>query len=172
MKPERPENALYRLFIHKTLYTRTLQTEDHRREAVQEFLSVSRPDLSPQALQCLAESVPPLLPDLHRKWIGMFVDRLFETVPENQIALLCDGSEDNNAALALAYIMFLESERMEKQMAADLANCELGNGSGEGAADMVANLCARLARADEEIQKAHIAKAARYAGRDPETPTQ
>ncbi len=171
MNPERPENALYRLFIHKTLYLRTLQSEDHRREAIEEFLSVSRPDLSPQAQECLAGSVPPLLPDLHRKWIGMFVDRLFETVPEKQIALLCDGSEDNNAALALAYIMFLESARMEKQMAADLAECELGGG-GEGAADMVASLCARMARADEEIQKARLAKAAQYAGREPNTPTQ
>jgi len=168
----KPEIALYRLHIHKTLYLRTLQSEDRRREAIQEFLDVSRPDLSKQAGQCLAESVPPLLPDLHRKWIGMFVDRLFDTVPENQIILLCDGTEENNAALALAYIMFLESERMEKQMAADLADCELGGGSGEGAADMVAGLCARMVRADEEIQKARQAKAAHYAAGQSKPPTQ
>lgn len=168
----KPEIAVYRLHIHKTLYNRTLQTEERRKEAVQEFLNVSRPDLSAQANRCLVESVPPLLPDLHRKWIGLFVDRLFETVPEAQIALLCDGSEDNDAALALAYIMFLESERMEKQMAADLAACELGEGSGEDAADLVAGLCARLARADEEIQKARMAKAGSYAARASKPPTQ
>jgi hypothetical protein len=38
--------------------------------------------------------------------------------------VLCDGSEENGAALALAFVMFLESERMEKQMSEDL--CAFG----------------------------------------------
>jgi hypothetical protein len=50
----------------------------------------------------------------------MFAERLLETAPQSQLAVLCDGGAENGGALALAFVMFLESERMEKQMAEDL----------------------------------------------------
>ncbi|MFZ5427883.1 MAG: hypothetical protein ACOZEN_12990 [Thermodesulfobacteriota bacterium] len=152
--------AVYRLHIHKVLYQRTLESQEGREESIKELLAATRPDLPPQAAECVAQSVPPLLPELHRKWIGMFVDRLFETADPSQTAILCDGSEENNAALALAYVMFLESERMEKVIAGDLENLEeLGV---EGMADVAAGLCARLSRVEESILEARQAKARKY----------
>jgi hypothetical protein len=98
-----------------------VSTESGRRtEALQEFFSVTGTVADSRA-ERVAELVPPLLPELYAKWVNLFLDRLFETVPEEQIALLGDGSQENNAAAALAYIMFLESERMERQIAEDLA---------------------------------------------------
>jgi type IV secretory pathway VirB6-like protein len=65
----------------------------------------------------------------------MFAARMFETVPREQIETLCDGSEDNDAALSLAFIMFLESARMERQIAEDLSCLDaLAGGRGAGAA--------------------------------------
>ncbi|MFZ5813490.1 MAG: hypothetical protein ACOY4F_15755 [Thermodesulfobacteriota bacterium] len=95
-------------------------TPQRRREALREFLGVTRPDLGGEAAIALAESIPPLVPELHEKWADMFAARLLETVPADQVALLCDGSPENAASLTLAYLMFLESERMEKQVAADI----------------------------------------------------
>ena len=89
-----------------------------------------------------------------------FVDRLLETVPHVQIAELCDGSAENEAALALAYVMFLESARMEKQMAEDLAACAPSEGA--DAADAAAEVCRRLAVAEERRRQASLEKAAAY----------
>ena len=91
---------------------------------------------------------------------NMFVDRLFETVPTNQIEALCDGSEENEGALALAYVMFLESARMEKQMAEDLAACDLP--PGEDGSDVAAEVCRRLARVEEKRRQTGLKKAAAY----------
>lgn len=149
-----------RLHIHKVLYQRTLESQEGRQEAIRELLGAVRPDMSSQAAACVAEAVPPLLPEMHRKWIGLFVDRLFETALAPQVEMLCDGSEENNAALALAYVMFLESERMEKVIAEDL-ECveELG---GRGVAEVAASLCARLSRVEEAVLEAREAKAREY----------
>ena len=90
----------------------------------------------------------------------MFVDKLFETAGQQQVEILCDGSQENNAALALAYVMFLESERMERVIAEDMENLEaLG---GKGMADIAAALCARLSRVEESILEARKAKAKEY----------
>jgi len=78
----------------------------------------------------------------------MFADRLLETVPLTQLAPLCDGSAANAAALTLAYVMFLESARMEQQIDADLA--ALGAGVAEGQSpklDNLADLAASYIRA-------------------------
>lgn len=155
-----PHQALFRLHIHKVLYQRALESQQGRQEAIRELLGATRPDLSPDAAACVAETVPPLLPELHRKWIGMFVDKLFETSGQHQVEILCDGTQENNAALALAYVMFLESERMEKVIAEDMENLEaLGS---EGMADIAASLCARLSRVEESILEARQAKAKQY----------
>lgn len=155
-----PRQAVFRLHIHKVLYQRTLDSQDGRQEAIRELLGAVRPDLSPDAAACVAETVPPLLPALHRKWITMFVDKLFETAEQQQVEILCDGTEENNAALALAYVMFLESERMEQVIAQDLESLEsLG---GEGMAEIAASLCARLSRVEESILEARQAKAKEY----------
>jgi hypothetical protein len=155
-----PREAVMRLHIHKVLYQRTLESQEGRQEAIRELLGAVRPDMSSQAAACVAEAVPPLLPQLHRKWIGLFVDRLFETASLKQVEVLCDGTEENNAALALAYVMFLESERMEKMIAEDLESVEaLG---GKGVAEVAASLCARLSRVEEAVLEAREAKARQY----------
>jgi len=108
-----------RLHIHKVLYQRSLESQANRQETIREILGALRPDLAPEKAVCAAETAPAPLPEMHRKWIGLFVDKLFETAPLPQLEILCDGSEENNAALALAYAMFLESERMEGMIAQD-----------------------------------------------------
>lgn len=145
----------------QALLRRVANTGDAgRAEALVAFVGLARPDIGPEAAAILAEKTPRLLPQLTEKWVGMFVDRLFETVPQEQIALLCDGSEENEAALALAYVMFLESERMEKQMAADLAACDLP--PGENGCDLAADLCRRLAMVEEKRRQAGREKADAY----------
>lgn len=96
------------------------QDEGRRREALVEYLAVTgtAPDTGQAA--ALAGLVPPVLPELYEKWIGLFLDRLFETVPQEQVAVLAEDTPDNEAAVVLAYLMFLESERMEKQVQQDL----------------------------------------------------
>lgn len=156
-----PREAACRLHISKVLYLRALEARKTRQDDIKDLLGATRPDLSPEAAACVAETVPALLPELHRKWIGMFVETLFATAGMEQIVVLCDGSEDNNAALALAYVMFLESERMEKQMAADLEHVEsLG---GAGVAEVAATLCARLDGLEAEVLKEREEKARLYA---------
>ncbi|EHJ49400.1 hypothetical protein DFW101_3402 [Solidesulfovibrio carbinoliphilus subsp. oakridgensis] len=153
---EQAKNALLR---------RVARTDDAgRAEALAAFVGMARPDLGAEAVRVVAETTPRLLPSLTEKWIGLFVDRLFETVPLPQIEMLCDGTEENEAALALAYVMFLESERMEKQMAEDLAAVNLP--AGEGGGDLAADVCRRLAMVEEKRrqdswQKAEAYKAAR-----------
>ena len=155
-----PRQAVFRLHIHKVLFQRTLDSQQGRQEALRELLGATRPDLPPEAAACVAETVPPLLPELHRKWIGMFVDKLFETAGQQQVEILCDGSQENNAALALAYVMFLESERMEKVIAEDMESLDVLGG--EGIAEIAASLCARLSRVEESILEARQVKAKQY----------
>lgn len=158
------EDAAGRLLREKTrqaLLRRVARTDDAgRAEALTAFVGLARPDLGPEAAQVVAEVTPRLLPALTEKWVGMFVDRLFETVPVAQIEILCDGSEENEAALALAYVMFLESERMEKQMAEDLAAYDLP--PGEDGSDLAAVVCRRLVMAEEKQRQAGRQKAEAY----------
>ena len=145
----------------EALLRRVARTDDAgRAEALTAFIGLSRPDLGSEAARVVAEKTPRLLPELTEKWVGMFVARLFETVPLPQLEILCDGSEDNEAALALAYVMFLESERMEKQMADDLAACDLP--PGEDGSDLAAEVCRRLTMAEEKRRQAGREKAAAY----------
>lgn len=108
----------------QVILARVSQDEARRAEALRDYLALTQaaPDLA--AAETLSAMVPPLMPALYRRWIGMFAARLFETASEEQLRVLCDGSEENGAALALIFVMFLESERMERQMSEDL--CAFG----------------------------------------------
>jgi hypothetical protein len=111
--------------IRKHIYTVVMnkvqeQDESRRKEALQEFMTVTATATGDVTAEKVAEMVPPLMENLYDKWIGMFIDRLLETAPRDALQLLCDGTQDNDAALLLAYIMFLESERMEEQTDKDL----------------------------------------------------
>jgi hypothetical protein len=139
---------------------------DRRKEALTEYLLVTGM-VADGAAEKVAELVPPVLPDLYAKWVNMFLDRLFETVPPEQIELIADGSEENNAAASLAYLMFLESERMEKQVAEDLAAHGLSGGrseDGKAHSGAVSEefIRTRMGRIAQDLQKEREAKAKAY----------
>ena len=113
------------------------QDETKRQEALAEFMSIT--GTAGSAPEQVASLIPPLMHELYAKWIGMFIDRLLETVPAQNIELLCDGSNDNNAALVLAYIMFLESTRMEKQIDKDLKEHGMNVSGADDLGDVAAN---------------------------------
>ncbi len=163
------ETAKLHAHIRQTILDHVSESDERRAEAIREFFSVTMPGMDVKAAGLIAQNAPPLLPVLYEKWIFMFAKRLFETAPLEQIQTLCDGSEDNNAAIALSYIMFLESERMEKQIEQDLAATDLGGGvDEEGAAAMAEYIRSRMARIGEEEQKAREKRAAAYkASRSP-----
>ncbi|MEF2231601.1 MAG: hypothetical protein V3571_11780 [Pseudodesulfovibrio sp.] len=125
------------------------QDADKRREALAEFMSVTGTAGNVPAQ--VAELIPPIMSDLYEKWITMFVDRLLETVELKNIELLCDGTDENNAALVLAYIMFLESARMEKQIDRDLREHGLRASGQDAMGDLAANyLRAQMTRIARE----------------------
>lgn len=97
------------------------QQQESRQEALQDYLAVTLPNTCLQEQRRLAALIPALMPTLHAKWVTLFLDRLFETVPLEQIGELCTPGRKNEATVLLVYIMFMESERMEKQVAQDLA---------------------------------------------------
>lgn len=107
--------------MKSVIMERLSREEESRQEALQEYFAVAMPAMEDAQAQCLSAMIPAVLPDLYEKWVGMFLDRITETVPADQLELLCDGSDESNASIVLVYIMFLESERMEKQIADDLA---------------------------------------------------
>ncbi len=154
------EEQQMRAYIEAMLMERVTQDDAARRaEALREYLTVTRAATQKQTAEQLAAMIPPVLPALYRKWIRMFIRRLFETATQEQIATLCDGSEENAAALLLAYIMFLESERMENQVQEDLR--ALGESQsvlseGPEQADVAATyIRARVAQLAAEMKKAN-----------------
>lgn len=136
-----------RAHMTEVIMARVSQDEARRAEALRDYLALTQaaPDLA--AADTLSLMVPPLMPSLYRRWIGMFAARLFETASEEQLRLLCDGSEENGAALALVFVMFLESERMERQMSEDL--CAFGQSvqGEEGVSAQMADVAAGYIRA-------------------------
>jgi len=131
------------------------QDAGKRQEALAEFMSVT--GTAGNTSKQIAELIPPIMHDLYEKWITLFIDRLMETVDSQNIELLCDGNADNNAALVLAYIMFLESARMEKQIDTDLKEHGLmaseDNDLGDLAANYIRTQMAKIAKNtnDEKI---------------------
>lgn len=128
------------------------QDETKRMEALNEFMTVT--GTAGNASGKIAELIPPIMHELYEKWITMFIDRLLETVAPKNIELLCDGAENNNAALVLAYIMFLESARMEEQIDQDLKEHGLAasgnNDLGDLAADYIRTQMAKVAKQVDE----------------------
>jgi hypothetical protein len=164
MTPDRTDQAEQRAYVRQVLLARVARADGGREEAIREFVGLTRPDLGPEAAGIIAAKAPPVPAALTEKWIGLFVDRLFETVPAEQIAVLCDGASDNEAALVLAYVMFLESGRMERQMAEDLARLGMAR-SAEGDA-LAAEAGRELLLAAERRRQANLRQAAAYqAGR-------
>ncbi len=145
------ENAL-REHVRSVVLERLDQGDDRRAEAVAEFLGVTM-NVDPEAAGRAAELVPPLMAELYEKWVGMFVERFFETVPAEQVAQLCDGSQENNAALCLVYVMFLESARMERQIVEDLAayGREM-SGSGDSGDLAASYIRAKLAQLGRDVK--------------------
>lgn len=123
-----------------------LGREELRREAVSEFLGVTL-GADPDTARRTAALVPPLMDELYARWVDMFVERFFETVPPDQIGLLCDGSEHNDATLCLVYVMFLESARMERQMDQDLRDYAARMSGADDTGDLAASyIRARMTR--------------------------
>ncbi|EGJ49504.1 hypothetical protein [Desulfocurvibacter africanus] len=142
-----------RKHIVEVILEHVSRDEARRREALSEFFGVTLPAVDDAQTQRLAELVPPLLPVLYEKWANMFADRLFETVPEEQIEDLCRSGEKNRATLLLVYIMFMESERMEKQVAQDLRAHGLQLAPEAGQDAVASYLRARLSSLAAEARK-------------------
>lgn len=136
-----------RAHITSVILNRVSQDEARRAEALRDYLALTQAAADLAAAETLSTMVPPLMPSLYRRWAGMFAGRLFETASEEQLRVLCDGGEENGAALALAFVMFLESERMEKQMSEDL--CAFGQSAQgeEGVNARMADIAASYIRA-------------------------
>lgn len=130
--------AQMRAHIFLIILDKFSNTDERRQEALEEYFLVTMPNVSETMATRLAALIPDLLPELYAKWIDLFVDRLFETVPEEQIIHLCDGSEANNASLGLIFLMFMESERMEKQTEADLREYARKHAESDDMGDLVA----------------------------------
>ncbi len=107
-------------FITARVMSRLSLSGERRAEALREVLAVSLPGLEGQKLADMASLAPELPPSLYAKWAGLFADRLLETVQEDDLRDLCANSEQSNATLLLLYSMFMESERMEGVVSADL----------------------------------------------------
>ena len=125
--------------ITAVLIKRATREDDRRHEALRDFLAMTSTAPDTDTAERLAELVPPILPELYAKWIAMFIERLFETVDRGVLEMLCDGSEDNDAALLLSYVMFLESERMERQIDEDLAAYGLEMTGADAEGDLAAS---------------------------------
>lgn len=130
--------AQIRAHIYLVILEKFTNTEERRREALTEYFLVTMPNVSQDAAERLAALIPDLMPELYSKWIGEFCERLFETIPDEQIQHLCDGTVENNAALGLVFLMFMESERMEKQTEEDLRAYALKHSGCDDMGDLVA----------------------------------
>ncbi|WP_147820922.1 hypothetical protein [Salidesulfovibrio onnuriiensis] len=146
---------IYREHIRSTILAKVEeQDEARRKEALVEFMSVTGTAPSEELTDKVAEMIPPIMHELYEKWIALFIDRLFETAPHDAICLLCDGTEQNSAALLLAYIMFLESARMEKQIQQDLNQYGMHMTGSDEMGDLASSyIRARLAKIAEDANK-------------------
>lgn len=130
--------ARMRAHIYLVILDRFSSSEERRREALMEYFLVTMPNITEEAAVRLAGLIPDLMPDLYAKWINEFTERLFETVSDDQLQHLCDNTVENNAALGLVFLMFMESERMEKQAEEDLRQYARTKSGGDDMGDLVA----------------------------------
>lgn len=131
--------------IVASILNRFAAATEQREEALSDVLGLTVPGIDETDAQKLAALVPQLPVDMYARWAALFADRLLETVPAAQVEELCLGTEESEATLALVYVMFMESERMEKTVAEDLK--ELGlrlSGTDEDAALLGAWLRSRM----------------------------
>ncbi len=132
------------------------QDEDKRMEALNEFMAITGTGGS--APEKVINLIPPIMHELYEKWITLFIDRLLETVDAQNVELLCDGADSNNAALVLAYVMFLESARMEELIDQDLKEHGLqaseNNDLGNLAADYIRAQMAKITEKTDEDEVA------------------
>ena len=126
------ENAIHAHIMH-VLITRFAPSEDARLEALQDVIKLSAPGLSNDERAALARLVPAVPQRLYEKWIRLFSERLLETIPRNVLDELCLDTEESRAALALTFIMFMESGRMEKVAAEDLQSLGISLSSNDTA---------------------------------------
>lgn len=144
--------AQIRAHIFLVILDKFSNSTERRQEALQEYFLVTMPNISETMASRLAALIPDLLPELYAKWINLFVDRLFATVPEEQLDHLCDGSAANTASLGLIFLMFMESERMEKQTEEDLRAYASTHSGLEDMGDLVAAyLRGKVAALQEEL---------------------
>ncbi len=127
-----------RSHIFLVILDKFANSAERRQEALTEYFLVTMPNVTADAAERLAGLIPDLMPELYKKWINQFADRLFETVSDDQLQHLCDGSVENNAALGLVYLMFMESERMEKESEEDLRRYALEHSGDADMGDLVA----------------------------------
>lgn len=148
------ELAAIREHLMRTVLAKLSDTHDRRSEAVNEFLGVTMPGVESQAAERVASLVPEIPTSVYEKWVAMFADRLLATLPEPQLVELCDGAEDNDATIALVYVMFMESERMEKQIAEDLHALGIEQAEHDDVGNMLGSyLRAKLAtKSDDPVQ--------------------
>lgn len=130
--------AQMRAHIFLVILEKFSSSAERRREALEEYLLVTLPNISEETVGKLATLIPDILPELYAKWIGQFADRLFETIPDNQLQHLCSGTVKNNASLGLVFLMFMESARMERQMEEDLREYARRHSGTEDMGDLVA----------------------------------
>ncbi len=107
-----------------TVMRRIDDSIDSRAEALREFMDVTLPNIEKDASAEISQYIPTLPDTIYKNWAEMFADRMLQTVKTDQLADMCDNTEESNATIALVYLMFMESERMEQQIANDLS--ELG----------------------------------------------
>lgn len=109
-----------RAFITARILSRIASVGARRDEALRAVLGVAAPGVDDATMNALVAKTPELPSSLYEKWVNLFVDRLLETVPHEQICDLCANTPESNASLQLVYSMFMESSRMEEEVAADL----------------------------------------------------
>lgn len=138
--------------VRAVVLARFCRDDDSRVEAVSDYLAISCPGVEAETAKQLATLVPPVLPKLYAGWAVMFADRLLETVPIEQIRHLCDGSRENETALLLAFLMYLESETMERRMTEDLAAHGLERSDEDDGGALVADyIRARMAKFRQDL---------------------
>ncbi|NCD26084.1 MAG: hypothetical protein EOL86_10915 [Deltaproteobacteria bacterium] len=144
--------AQMRAHIFLIILDKFSNSAERRHEALTEYFVVTMPNITAETAEKLASLIPDLMPDLYTKWINQFADRLFETIPDEQLQHLCDGSVENNAALGLVFLMFMESERMEKESEEDLRRYALEHSRDADMGDLVAvYLRGKVAALREEV---------------------
>lgn len=109
-----------RAFVTAKILSRISGVGARRDEALRAVLGIAAPGVDDATMEELVAKTPELPFSLYEKWVGMFVDRLLETVPAPQLQDLCLNTPESNASLQLVYSMFMESTRMEEEVGKDL----------------------------------------------------